>query len=555
MSDLEKSKVTNETPDIPVEQPEFETVNTEKIDFPAEPVIEIPSNNIPNKPKRNKKAAGIIAFLAGIAACAVIAVFAVPRIIDAVSRSSSSPKERFESAIENFLSEKAKSYESNLTDRVAADLSNSTISVDFNVTVNEMITSMIQQSDPYLFENLKLDNIGGNLVIKNKDDKHNVDVTLSANNTKLLTVESYFEKAVDTLLLRIPELSSDYLSAPLDLSIFEEDTSFSQFDFGAYKIPDMKELTSLYTDTAEILTEDIKEVTITKGVDIVAADVSATYDKLTTKVSEQDAKNIIIKLIKRVYEIESYKEILDAAILSANTKSGTTYSYEEVIALLESLEVADATAAELSIFVDKENELHGCEISMSADGTNMVFSFLTAEGNKNGVEFFAAIDDQKILSVTSNYTKSASGYQGFIKFFVSELESTTSLTNGDLSLSIDFENVKAADKKNDHFTGSFYITSPQLSGASIDLIFGGTGEKQDIAFNISAAGMSFFSFTASYQVTEGAEIAAPAANANVYDAETQMEEYMSAAAMGLMDLIDTVGSAIGIDLMSMMYGL
>lgn len=550
MSDLDESKVTNEISDNSGEQPEFETVTNETPSYDVPPTK---SYNNPNK--KNKKTGGIIALVAGIAVCIVIAIFAVPRILEAVSRSSASPKERFDSAIESFLLEGAKSYEEGLSKKDTTDLNNSTISVDFNVTLNEMVTSMLQQSDPELLADLKLNNIGGNLIIKNKEDKHNVDVTLSANDTKLLTVESYFEKSADTLLLRIPELSSDYLSTPLNLSALEEDASIPQFDFSSFQLPDVKEMKSFYIDSAEIITKDINDITVTNDVEVVASDVSATYDKLTAKISEQNTKTIMLEILKRAYEIESYKDILDSAMMSANTENATSYTYDEFIAMLEDMEISDTTAADFSIYVNRNNELQGCEISMSVDGSNVVLSFITAKGDKNGVELFAAIDDQKLISLTSNYTETKSGYQGFIKLYVSELESTSSLTDGDLSLSIDFENVKVVDDKKGYYTGSFYITSPQLSGASIDLIFGLNGEKQEVTLSVSAASMSFFTLTASYQVTEGAEIVTPASDATIYDTETQIEDYMSTASMGLLGLIGTVGDAIGIDLMSMMYGM
>ncbi|ABX40815.1 hypothetical protein [Lachnoclostridium phytofermentans] len=551
MSDLDESKVTNETPGNSIERPEFETVNTEETNIVEEPTTNFLGGNTPNKPKKNNRTAGIIALVAGIAACIVIAIFAVPRIIEAVSRSSSSPKERFESAIENYLLDEAKSYEKTLSNKVSTDLKNSTISVDFNVTVNNMLTSMIKQTDPDLFADLKLDNIGGNFVIKNKEDKHNVDATLSANNTKLFNVESYFEKAADTLLFRIPELSSDYLSTPLNLSALESDTSLPQFNIESYKTPDAKEVTSLLTDSAKILTKDINDVSVVKDVKIVASDVSATYDKLTAKISEQDAKNILVKLMKRVYDVESYKNLLDSALLNSDSVN----TFDEFISILETAEASNNTVAEFSIFVDKKNELHGCGISMSADGSNMVLSFLTAKGSKNGIELNVAVNDQNLMSLTSNYTKSSNGYQGFVKLFVNELDSTSSIANSDVSLTIDFENVKVVDEKNGHFTGSFYLTSPQLSGTSIELTFGVTGKKQDVTFNVSAASMSLFSLTASYQVTEGAEIVIPAAGANVYDTETEMNDYMSNAFMGLLELVGTVGDAIGVDLTSMMYGM
>lgn len=551
MSDLDESNVTNETPGNSTERPEFETVNTEEPNFVVEHTTGTSYSNIPNEPKKNKRAAGIIALIAGIAACIVIAVFAVPRIIEAVSRSSSSPKERFESAIENYLLDEAKSYEKALSNKVSTDFKNSTISVDFNVTVNDMLTSMIKQVDPELFADLKLDKIGGNFIIKNKEDKHNVDMALSANDTKLFTVESYFEKAADTLLFRVPELSSDYLSTPLNLSTLENEAAFSQFDVGSYKTPDAKEVTSLLTDTAKILTKDINDVSIENDVKIVASDVSATYDKLTAKISEQDTKNIIVNLMKRVYGVENYKNLLDAALINSNSVD----TFDELLSQLETAEASNNTLADFSIYVDKKNELHGCEISMSVDGSNMVFSFLNAKGNKNGIELFVAVNDKKLVSLTSNYTKSSSGYQGFVKLFVNELDSTSSLASGDVSLTIDFENVKVIDEKKGHFTGSFYLSSPQLSGASIELTFGVTGEKQDVTFNVTAASMSLFSLTASYQVSEGAEIVTPAADAKVYDTETGMNDYMSNSIMGLLELVGTVGDAIGVDLTSMMYGM
>ncbi|WP_312102513.1 hypothetical protein [Lachnoclostridium sp.] len=551
MSDLDESNVTNETPGNPIEQPEFETVNAEEPNLVVEHTTGTSYSNIPNEPKKNKRTAGIIALVAGIAACIVIAIFAVPRIIEAVSRSSSTPKERFESAVENYLLDEAKSYEKALSNRVSTDFKNSTISVDFNVTLNNMLTSMIKQTDPEYFADLKLDNIGGNFIIKNKEDKHNVDVALSANDTKLLTVESYFENAADSLLFRIPELSSDYLSTPLNLSALEDDASLPQFDIESYQITDAKELTSLLTDTAKILTNDINDVSLVKDVNIVASDVSATYDKLTAKISEQDTKNILIKLMKRVYDVESYKNLLDTALLNSDSVN----TFDELISTLETAEASDNTVADFSIFVDKKNELHGCEISMTVDGSNMVFSFLSAKGNKNGIEFFVAIDDQKLISVTSNYTKASSGYQGFIKLFVNELDSTSSLTNSDVSLTIDFENVKVVNEKKGHFTGSFNLTSPQLSGTSIELTFGVTGEKQDVTFNVSAGSMSLFSLTASYQVSEGAEIVAPSADAKVYDTETEMDVFMSNSFMGLLEIVNTVGDTIGVDLTSMMYGM
>ena len=231
-------------------------------------------------------------------------------------------------------------------------------------------------------------------------------------------------------------------------------------------------------------------------------------------------------------------------------------SFDDFLSMLETMEVSDTTAADFSLFVNKKNELYGCELSVSVDGSNMVLSFLSAKGDKNGLELSVKMDEQKLISVTSNYTESSNGYQGFIKVIISELEEATSLlTEGDLSFTIDFENVKVVDEKKGYISGSFYITSPQLSGASIDFIFGVTGEKQDITFNVSAASMSFFSLTASYQVSEGADIVSPSADAIVYDVETEMEDYMSTAVMGLLGLMGTVGDALGIDLMSMMYGM
>lgn len=552
MSELDENNVTNDAPFIEAEKPAFETEPETNDVLTTTPEV---SNTLPTgNPKNNKKRIGILALIAGIAACVILAVFAVPRIIETISRSNASPSERFCYAVENFFLSGAKSYEEQIADRVVADRNNCTVSMDFNITMNEMITSMLQQANPTLLANLKLNSVSGTVLSKNKGEEHNVDVILSANDTKLLSLESYYAKSDDTFIFRMPELSANYLSVPMNLAELGGSSSLPQFDFGSYQIPDIKEIKDLYTDCSKILTTEIKEVTVTNDVAIVASDITSTYDKLTATVTTAASKTIIINLIKRLYETETYKAILDAAVLSSNTQNGTSYTLEELLGNLESELSSQTNQFDLSLYVDQKNTLYGCELTTSVEGSIMSVTFLSAKDEKNGIEFAVSLDNQKLMSITATYTETKEGYQGVIKLLVSD-EDSTLLTGSEVSLSMDFEKVKVVDKKNGYMTGSFYITSPQLNGMTIDVILGVTGEKQEINFNVSAASMSFVNVTASYQITNGAEIIPPATDATIYDAETQINDYATSAAMGLIGMLGTIGETIGVDFMSLIFGM
>lgn len=482
-----------------------------------------------NAPKKGKKKlAGLVAAIVGIAACACVAVFAGPKIIAALSNSAKgAPIDRFKNAITESTKETTESLakrsqiENFNYEKIQAD-------VAFDITFGEYITAML----PAEYSSIK--NIGGNMNVISFDKNQYVNLALSSQNTQLASMEVYLDQLANKAFIKVPELSSDYLSTSLDSDAFN---LYSNATIAGEPI-DPSKFATLINEETEIFLSSIEDVTLEEDVEVDAGDYTAKYDKLTTSIQGEKLVDTAYNLTKRFVEDKYIASLLEEAL-----SDDYGLSIEDALSSIKSADLSDGDKVTIDLYLDSDDEIVGFVLTPQATDSKIELGYLTAKDGETGFELYAIVDNEKVFKADGSYTEKSDAYTG--KATVTVYEDGIASTSVDLT----FEDVVSTLDK---LSGKFSITSAELMGATISFDLNVEKEHMKLKLDVLMASSPLISATFDASYSEASTCPTVPADAVIYDSETQSEEYLYGA--DLMGLLQNIQNVTGIDLTSMLYG-
>ena len=489
--------------------------------------------------KSKKKLVGLIVALFAVVACICIGVFAGPRIIAALSGSNMSPENRFKKAFQNTVKEVENCYNETKSDTAPIKFNSENVNLDakFTIALEEGMNSII----PEEYSSLK--NLSGHFKVMMKDDNPYVSLGLTCNNSQLATLEVLSDFASKQAFVRIPELNTAYLSTTIAMEEADTDEIDSFFQ-QCQSIKD-EEIIQLLKDETDLFLRLIETVNIEKNVSVTANNITSSYDKLTTTISNEKAKQMLIDMAKRLFN-EEYVISMYSALCDIETYSDSLPPFNEVLDLLADLPTEEIPTIDLSIYVNSKNQINSIAITFPNDDNlpNEIL-FLTATDEKTGFEFKVNEAGTTLFSIFGSYTNKKETYSGYITISSFDIDDIPT------EYTVDFENLKISSGSNPSVSGTFSFSSPDLMGAQISLTIDSTAQHANMSINVAMGGMSMGTITIDANISEADLIPTLPADATVYDVETQVNDYMLTA--DLMGFLQNITDVTGIDVISLFY--
>jgi hypothetical protein len=514
-----------EIPPQPVQftQPEFNQTTNYQPQFQQPVQYNNASSNAPKK-KGKKKFAGILAAVVGVAACTCIAVFAGPKIIAALSNEAKlAPIDRFKNAITEVSQDINKGLTSANSNGTAIKQDNMQVNVTFDVTLGDYVKAMLPA------EYSSISNLGGSMNIISKDDNQYIDLALTTQDNQFVSIEAYLDQLSNMCVLKVPELSPDYLSVALENEFFNYYGSSSLVSEDSM---DSKELANLITEETNLFLSSINTVEIEEDVEVDASDVTAKYDKLTTTIEGKQLVDVAYDLTKRILEDQNFSKLINNSVGSS----------DELLEEIKSWKGDNSEKLTIDLYVDSDDKIVGFVLIAGSDTGTAEFGFLTAKDGKTGFEAYATEDNEKVFKLEGSYTDKSDVYSG--KATLSVYEDGISASSFDLT----FEDVSYGEQK---FKGIFSLTSPELMGSTLKFAVDYEKEKLNVTLDVLMASSPLVSATFAATVSEADTCPTVPTDAVIYDSETQAEDYMYNA--DLTGLLQKIQDATGIDLSSLLY--
>ena len=507
------------------QQPQFEQTNYQQQNFQQQGFQQmnyqqpVYTQNVMPPKKSNKKLVGIISAIAGVAIIGGVAVFAGPKIIDALSgNSKKAPLDRLKNAVTDSSKKLSDSVRENKDQIIAKQEESFSTNLKLNVKLGDYIVGMIPQE----YSGLKDTTIDMDLVGANKQYYFDMDLATSASTAA--TLKGFVNAEEQNVYLQIPQLSNSYLSTAFDVSDFEAPQAT------APKI-DPEEFATLIDDEAKTFLDSIKDVTLEEDVTVEANGIKAKYDKLSVAMNGSDFSQTVYNCYERLSQETFLKELFD---LYAK-ESGITVS--DTLEELKDWASNNDQGVTLDFYMDDKDKITGFVIIPDSHSAKEEIGYVTATDKETGFNFYAKEDNEYLFTMEGSYTESNDVYNGDVKLSVYD--------NGiaDTTIEVKYKDVTWSEKE---VKGTFTLSSSELSGFTIVINADCKEKSGTLGVSVGMAAMDMATVTLDYSVGKADSCPTLPSDAVVYDAETQIEDYMSTA--DLMGFITTIEDATGIDI-------
>lgn len=495
------------------------------------------SNNPTPKKKGNKKVVGLIAAFVGVAACVAVAVFAGPKIVEALSKGSSKDAAaRFKNAITATTNKVDETLEESSS---FANIKGDNVKVDvkFDVTVGDYVINYLPQEYQQI---ASLKNIGGNMSLISKDKNMYANIALDTNDKALGSVEAFIDQNSYMGYFKVPELSPAYVSSKLDENMFASFSElYSQMSAQAALQSNMSIDPSAFADLVsketDVILKSIGDVEVEKNVKVEAGGVTAKYDKLTASIKGQELVDLLYDVVKVMAEDNNISNIMQQAMYS----SGTYMSFDDILQQIKTVKARSDEQLIINLYLDDNDKITGITFVAEGGKDKFEIAILSAKDKKSGFEFYVKENKDNLFRLYGSYTNDSNVYSG---------KATLEVENAAMA-ELTFENVSSSKDK---FKGTFSFTSPQLMGSVIKMDIDCEKQHMYLALDVSMAATSAFSASLDITVSEPDSCPTVPADAVVYDANTQQEDYMNSA--DYIGFLQNIQAITGIDLMSELNG-
>ncbi|MBE6793459.1 MAG: hypothetical protein E7532_00775 [Ruminococcaceae bacterium] len=327
-----------------------------------------------------------------------------------------------------------------------------------------------------------LSEIGIDLETMTDGEKISYDLLLSLSGEDVLLYSIIYDYLGGYMYYGLPELSENYLRSEIITPPQQEGATYFDYDdineYIREYFPTDDEIEALLIKCARIVYENMNNVT-REDTTIEASGISQQVMKFTVNIDKQTFKDIQINLFEALADDEDIKSILNR-IQKAEENNGATFDTDlytqfadylkENVAELKEKDVEDNESIfKLYTYADKDENIIGRALSATEGETEETVGYYqTVSGDKFGFEFFTPenafvikgdgtkegdaysgkyeliIDDQKVVTVKSEYEDSQSGEikvvpeKGLYTMFGMSDEEAAAMKFANLSLEMSF---------------------------------------------------------------------------------------------------------------------
>lgn len=500
------------------------------------------------KKRSNKKTIAAAVVLVLIVAIAGTALAFQDRIKNALSLGSKSPSEYYAyveaKAIDAAVDELLAAAKGINYDDMAVDVSMD-LSYD-KATVSSLLQGYAGMSlvDFENFIGIKLDQIGMDMTVAMKDSKIYETMGLSLNQLDIISFEIFMDSLKKEMLMRVPELSSALLSQSLDMS------AYGMEDFNVTGSMDL--VKTIYSDKtgdflkryANIITDQIKDVELTKSVDLKVDDLTVSANKLTVTVDDESIVKIAKEILTKAKDDEYLLEMVPSFGVSKE-------DYQAAIATaLTEIEAEDTSTVDvklvMNVYTDNDGMIIGRDIEAFADGASQVtlgYKYIT-KGNKSGYDFYVTDETgAKLISAEGSHVEDNKAYDGdvSIDFNAAELNLPTAVT-----LTVKYEDARSEIKDGKSFTyGKYTLSSPAMMGVEFALDYNVEGETQKAKISANMGTTPIITMDMASKYLDDFKMPAPSTSDEVI---TDADSW--AATLDMEKFITELSTKLGVDVQS-----
>lgn len=386
-----------------------------------------------------------------------------------------------------------------------------------------------------------LKSIEASVLSMQTDKKSKSIISLAANDQTFTTLNMLMDTDKELAYILIPELSKAYLK--LSTNPYDELSGSMAFTpFTAKQLTDFLNnnplteelLNKLLKKYTSIVINEVNDVTVAGSDKVIAGNVSANYTKLIVKIDEETALSIGEKVLTTAKEDKDLLNLLVAFKLCS--KSEYNSRIQETLDFIEKKKAdipEDGTGKEavltMNVYVDDKGNITGRDFSFEDNSekiNTLSFGYKTAKKDSDiGFDAWFTENGKDDFNLSGKVNAAETGVSGDITFTYNDPYSERPE-----DIHIKLEDVKyTADGVGGYLNGSFKLTGDSLSGLSIGAEYSGNTEQQTMKMDFDQSGEKLLSLIVKAKSIPYVDFKLPSKSAQIYDAETQITEYLSTA--------------------------
>ncbi|MFT4146398.1 MAG: hypothetical protein QM644_18295 [Mobilitalea sp.] len=387
---------------------------------------------------------------------------------------------------------------------------------------------------------LSLDSIGVDALI-GKDDKYiNENFTLSLNQIDLISAELIMSTAMDKILVRFPELSSDYLNISTEELAGEELTT-----------PDYSKIMETFTaDFVEqsikkysnLILDNISQATLKNNETLSLETISSDATLVTVTITDTDAKKILTSLLNAAKTDKDFINIASIYGLAEDVYQG--YIDEALDGLKDQDNTLLYENLVMQVYVDNKGKIIGRTFSEEGSGEVIGYTYLE-DSDYSEYEIFAKDDTIDYFTLEGSQRVKNEAYTG---------SATASVNTGEfgvpVSVDISYNDLKSVKKNNYAYQyGSINISSMDLFGVQLSINFDEKDNHQLSEIVVQMGAEPLVTLTTDSEYLNNYEASVPAEGATIYDIN-DIDSYTST--IDLEAFINSLSDKLGIDIQSLL---
>ncbi len=495
--------------------------------------------------KKTSRRLSLVLGTAMVAFAALLLVIFIPTAVNVYAETTKSPVEYYQSVEKSNLDKQIDAFSKgygNYLDNYKTSAKGVGTEVSLKATLDPSIATLMDLKG--------LKSMKASILSMQTDQKSKSTISLFTNDKEFTTLDLLTDTEKELAYILIPELNKAYLKMTTNPNYGELSGTTAPFT--------TKELTSLLNDNplteillnellkkyAAIMVAEIDNVTIAYGDKVTVGDITAGYTKITAKLDEKTVLSIAEKMLVAAKEDE---ELLNLCVnFKLCTKPEYNINIKKALDDIANEKMNLSTKEEVAIMtvlVDDKGNIAGRDISYESDSETISFGYKTAKEDTDlGFEAWVTTDKSETLKVVGKVGIMSKGVSGDV-----------TITYNDLSIdSSEVFNIKLDDLKytrtdsSGYINGKFTITGESLLGMSILVKCTGDVEQQTMKMDFDQGENNLVSVLVESKLKDYKDFKLPSESVKIYDAETQMDDYMSSADIknylkGINEKIDVKG--------------
>lgn len=375
---------------------------------------------------------------------------------------------------------------------------------------------------------MSLDSIGFDVLSAKKDQETYGKIGLNLNNIDIISAELFMDFAAKEMFIHLPDLSPAYLKQSLDMEEYmSEDFSLESLNEFTALLSSEKtgEFIKRYT---ALITDQIKDVELSKGENIAVKDVSVKANLLTITLNYEDFSDILRTVLKEAKDDEYIMDLLRIFNISKEDYE------EEIDYALEELDDMDNdpdfTAAYkdsklvMKVYVGNDGNIIGRKLDIHNPEVTHTISFFNVEKNNKGAYKFNFHEEDwsTDITVTGSHSIDKDAYTGsaVVDIVSDDVEVPQ------LSFKLDYEGLKTVIKNDRIYSyGRMTLSSHAMMGMELAFEYDVKDDAQLVTLKLNMGSSSLVTLETSTKYLKDFVIPEPDKNAEVFDMTDEIDAY------------------------------